>query len=517
VSHLDAPPQLHGRINQDTMKPKALIATLAALCLSACGIENVPTDPNPSPAPGDELTSEAKALWVFQDRIWTNPNIPVCWENPAVTNATQRGWVQNAVAVTWSQVSNVNFTGWGTCTASSKGLRVRIIDAQPKVASDSAGNTLFGRQLDGIKNGVNLNFTYLNWGTACAPTTGTIATANCIRDEAIHEFGHALGFAHEQDRSDTPGWCLLANPATGTTGNLKPFDPMDTTSVMSGCNAQYNNRVWPYILSASDVRGVQAIYGGRPGMIVGGLGRCLDVRAFGKADDTVVQTWDCLYGTNQVWNHIFDGPIDVKPLAFVSEDSGKYMDAPFVGNGAPIGIRTMAGASRQNFHMDNAALRGFDGNCVDVIGNNNTNGVRVQMWSCNGTTAQQWTFRADGTIQNQGGRCLELAFGQNGNAGRVQIWDCNGAANQRWNMLGGGLLQSQASNRCLDVTSWGLDGALLQTFDCLGGTNQSFRLRSPIQLGNKCLDIPAGVNANGVALQLWDCNGGQNQSFDYYW
>ncbi|MEV0568853.1 RICIN domain-containing protein [Dactylosporangium sp. NPDC050588] len=74
-----------------------------------------------------------------------------------------------------------------------------------------------------------------------------------------------------------------------------------------------------------------------------------------------------------------------------------------------------------------------DGGCLDVANAGKGNGNAVQLYSCNGTVAQQWTFRGDGTLVNpNSGRCLDVANGGTGAGTQVIIWDCTGAANQRW-------------------------------------------------------------------------------------
>jgi hypothetical protein len=110
--------------------------------------------------------------------------------------------------------------------------------------------------------------------------------------------------------------------------------------------------------------------------------------------------------------------------------------------------------------------------CVDVAGGSNNNGMRVQLFTCNGSNAQQWNFPGDGTIRALG-KCLDVSGGATANGTRVQLWDCNGTgAQQWWSTLGGELFNPQ-STRCLDVTgSNPNDSTPLQIFDCTAAPNQ---------------------------------------------
>jgi glucosylceramidase len=119
-------------------------------------------------------------------------------------------------------------------------------------------------------------------------------------------------------------------------------------------------------------------------------------------------------------------------------------------------------------------ITGLAGKCADVAGASSANGTAVQLYTCNGSAAQQWTVGADGTIRSLG-KCLDVTSGSTADGAKVQLYDCNGSGAQSWTVTASRDITNVAANKCLDVTgNSSADGTRLQIWTCTGAANQKW-------------------------------------------
>jgi chitinase len=117
----------------------------------------------------------------------------------------------------------------------------------------------------------------------------------------------------------------------------------------------------------------------------------------------------------------------------------------------------------------------YNGLCLDDRGASTTNFNPVQVYTCNGTNAQQWTLTSSNQLMTLG-KCLDVAGAGTANGTTVDLYDCNGTGAQVWVHQSNGAYLNPNSGKCLDDTGWGGSGTQSQIWACSGNSNQSWSL-----------------------------------------
>jgi hypothetical protein len=190
----------------------------------------------------------------LQGAIWRTKNegdsvikISVCWDNPMPHYENYMKVVEMAVRDSWGKHGNIEFTDWSKGNSDKMDIHIQIKDTTPHTIA-------LGSNLRNKDGGVVLNFDFEKWSKGRVGSD----TLFYIKAIAIHEFGHVLGFAHENNRNE----CKFNNclgEKQGEEGDWTVF-PCDSSSVMNYCNKdkKYFNDGY---LSDGDKIAVQSLYG----------------------------------------------------------------------------------------------------------------------------------------------------------------------------------------------------------------------------------------------------------------
>jgi Ricin-type beta-trefoil lectin domain len=122
-------------------------------------------------------------------------------------------------------------------------------------------------------------------------------------------------------------------------------------------------------------------------------------------------------------------------------------------------------------------ITGYGGLCIDDRGASTANFNPVQVYTCNGTAAQQWTVVQAGSTLQVLGKCMDINGGGTADGATVDLYDCNSTAAQVFIPQSDGSLYNPQSGKCLDDTGWSTTpGTQLQIWDCTGQANQQWSL-----------------------------------------
>jgi hypothetical protein len=127
-----------------------------------------------------------------------------------------------------------------------------------------------------------------------------------------------------------------------------------------------------------------------------------------------------------------------------------------------------------------------------------------------------WTVASalSGPIKGDHGKCLDDAGASTANGNKVDIWTCNGTVAQKWTFTNGAL---SVVGKCLDDSSQGGAGSKLVIWTCNGHKAQTWSHRSNgeyvLKLNGLCLTDPSGSSVNGTQVQVRVCHDYKDQQW----
>jgi streptogrisin C len=131
--------------------------------------------------------------------------------------------------------------------------------------------------------------------------------------------------------------------------------------------------------------------------------------------------------------------------------------------------------------------------CLDVPRGDFRAGVLLQIYRCQNSPNQQFTYDERSGRLSIGGLCVDAYVGASGRpmqqGDRIGLWTCQASPNQQWV-----LSHCAPGKRCLQVLSPSV----------------------MVTLANRtmCMDLPNGQTAQGTPVNLWTCQGSPNQMFN---
>jgi GH25 family lysozyme M1 (1,4-beta-N-acetylmuramidase) len=206
------------------------------------------------------------------------------------------------------------------------------------------------------------------------------------------------------------------------------------------------------------------------------------------------------------------------------------------------------------------------GKCLTDAGNLSTDGTPAAIWTCNTSSAQQWTYAQDNTVRIHGkcltspavnwvvrlypcsaadsqhqqwelmyprsvspsagarplalvnpasGSCLSDPGSSTTNGTRVRAASCDGYQDQMWTLPAGEVV-SQVPGMCV-TDNWNLtaNGTAIVLRVCRNSGAQQW-IAGPdgtVRIHGKCLNVQGGGTSSGTPLNLWTCNGTTGQQW----
>lgn len=268
------------------------------------------------------------------------------------------------------------------------------------------------------------------------------------------------------------------------------------------------------------------------------------------ADIYAKTTWVAQYGArmgfdsfptnSRGWQYTSSGKVDG---ISGNVDMNAFGNKAYVNSGssnalqAAIDVRKMAAVTipNGNYYIN---VRSKVASSVDIPGGSAADSTAIQLYSGNGSKAQQFTFtrQSDGSyeiVNVNSGKALDVRNGVAENNAIVQQYSRNNSQAQRWFIRDSGAgyyLQSALGNWVLDLSGGNTaNGAAIRLYTPNGTASQLFAVSSSdvniatgvsmiiTSVANKKLvtDVTSASTANGARVQLYSSNNTNAQKYRF--
>jgi GH25 family lysozyme M1 (1,4-beta-N-acetylmuramidase) len=400
---------------------------------------------------GDSTAFSASQLWIAT--YGTSPILPAAWPTWTLWQYTSSGAVPGIIGNVDISYFNDAAGTLGKPRAQAAAVGAPVWLQVPSLV----GSAPFSAT--GLPPGLSLNTStglISGWLTTAGTYTATVSAATAPFPAAA--------------TSTSVTWTVSAAPNSGPTGRVVLQNGgkcLDDTGYHTANGTRVD--IWTCVGSTNQSWTMAQDHTVRI------FGKCLGVSGSGTANNTAVVLWTCNGSTGEQWQIGLDAQL-------VNPHSGKCLDDPGrrTTNGTLLDIYScVAGATNEHWTAPAGEIVSqIAPLCVDDPGSHTADGTRMDVWSCVATAKNEaWTVEPDGTVRVFG-KCLDVYGSGTANGTPVDLFTCNGTGAQKWNPRADGTLQNPQSGRCLtDPGDNAQNGTRLVIFDCSAAAGEDWAVR----------------------------------------